>query len=211
MNLKKRNQALAGLMSLCFCLLGCDNSDSGNGTYGDDGAGTGNGGTGDDDASAEEDSADDEDDEGDDGGATPADTGEGSGGTTTGETGDETEGQTDDGTEDEGSSDGEESLSFETDVAPIIAANCSCHRSASPPAGLDLNDGSGFASLVSVASTADVLYVSPGDASGSYIVNKLQGMQASVGGSGSQMPLGGMLQDSEIDTIIAWIDGGAAE
>ncbi|MBL4687417.1 MAG: hypothetical protein JKY37_22665 [Nannocystaceae bacterium] len=211
MNLSKKNQALAGLMSVCFCLLGCDNSDSG-GSYGDDGAGTGNGATvesdddGEDEASAEEDSSNADADEGDDGNATPADTGGGSQDETAGDTGDDTGGETD-----EGSEDGDEALSFNTDVAPIIAANCSCHRSGSPPAGLDLNDGSGFASLVGVASTAEIFYVSPGDADASYIVNKLQGMQESVGGSGSQMPLGGTLQDSEIDTIIAWIDGGATE
>jgi hypothetical protein len=46
----------------------------------------------------------------------------------------------------------------------------------------------------------------------SYLVHKIQGTQAAVGGSGDRMPLiGGPLTEGEIAVIRAWIAGGALD
>jgi hypothetical protein len=55
-----------------------------------------------------------------------------------------------------------------------------------------------------------MLRVRPSVPDSSYLVHKIQGTQASVGGSGGQMPLGGApLSQSQIDLIRAWIAAGA--
>ena len=54
--------------------------------------------------------------------------------------------------------------------------------------------------------------VEPGDSTESYVMHKLDGTHASVGGSGSQMPLAGCCLDSATrDGIRAWIDEGAPD
>jgi len=101
-------------------------------------------------------------------------------------------------------------------VQPILSANCAlsgCHAGASPAMGQNLSSGQTFSNTVNVASgelpTMD--RVEPGDPDQSYLVHKIQGTQASVGGSGSRMPLGGSpLSQDQIDTIRAWIKTGAA-
>jgi len=46
----------------------------------------------------------------------------------------------------------------------------------------------------------------------SYLVHKIQGTQATVGGSGERMPLiGGILTEQEIASIRAWIAAGARD
>jgi hypothetical protein len=100
-------------------------------------------------------------------------------------------------------------LSFATDVDPIIQANCSpCHTSNTPRSGmLDMATGAGYASLVGVASSTGVNYVTAGDSSMSYIINKLEGT-----GMGNQMPFGMTpLDAATIQTIKDWIDGGASQ
>jgi mono/diheme cytochrome c family protein len=90
-------------------------------------------------------------------------------------------------------------VNFAADVLPIFEARCQrCHGSGQAQVGLHLT------------SQADVLagsnngpVVIPGNADGSYLVDLI------VSG---QMPLGGAkLPESEIQTIINWIDAGAPD
>ena len=69
-----------------------------------------------------------------------------------------------------------------------------------------------YAALVGVASVGapGLTRVVAGDASSSYLINKLRGTQLDVGGAGGQMPLsGGPLADADIAAIEAWINAGA--
>jgi hypothetical protein len=101
-------------------------------------------------------------------------------------------------------------LSFAGDTLPILAANCSCHRGGAPSAGLDLDDDAAFDSLVDAPSSAAGLdYVEPDDPDASYLVHKLRGSHASVGGGGSRMPLGGELSSADLQTVEDWVSDGA--
>ena len=92
-----------------------------------------------------------------------------------------------------------------------------CHGSfnGNPPAGnLDLRPGASHASLFGVpadnpiAQAAGKLRVAAGDASASFLSQKVHGALAS--GEGSRMPLvGSPLPQIELDLIDAWINGGA--
>jgi hypothetical protein len=103
------------------------------------------------------------------------------------------------------------------DVQPILTQNCAvsgCHSGASPAQGMSLVTGQTIANTVDVASnelpTMD--RIEPSDPDQSYLVQKLQGTQAAVGGSGAQMPLGGAaLSQAEINTIRQWIAAGAVD
>ena len=119
----------------------------------------------------------------------------------------------DDDDDDPGDDDDDDSaaVSFETDVAPILAQSCGCHTGASPSAGLDLSPEAAYDALVGAMSGAGIPFVTAGDASQSYLINKLDGSQGDVGGSGVRMPMGGELPDGEIDTIADWIEAGAPE
>lgn len=106
--------------------------------------------------------------------------------------------------------------SFEQDVWPIIQGNClglpgSCHDPGS--GGLTMLDAPGaYANLVDVPSTESPLArIVPGCPEGSYLFAKITGIQAEVGGSGSQMPLGAAaLPPEDIGLIEQWINDGAA-
>ncbi len=52
---------------------------------------------------------------------------------------------------------------------------------------------------------SSLVRIAPGDPPASYLVHKIEGTQASVGGSGVRMPLGGSLTDDQINTIRAWV------
>lgn len=98
---------------------------------------------------------------------------------------------------------------FRGDVAPILSASCGCHGGG---AGGLAFDGDTYGALVGVPAVgADMVYVEPGDVEASYLVHKIRGTQASVGGSGSVMPPAGPLSDSQIETIEVWIEAGAPE
>lgn len=104
---------------------------------------------------------------------------------------------------------------FAADVQPILTANCAlsgCHAGTSPQQGMNLAAGQAYLNIVSVQSmeVPSLFRVAPGQPDSSYLVHKIQGTQASVGGGGSQMPLGGApLSQEQIDTIRAWISDGA--
>lgn len=97
---------------------------------------------------------------------------------------------------------------FAADVLPILQASCSCHG-AGAEAGVDLSDEAAYDTLVFGEATIGVPFVVPEQPDASYVVLKLRGEQASVGGGGSRMPLGTPLAQDEIDAIAAWIEGGA--
>jgi len=102
-------------------------------------------------------------------------------------------------------------LSFERDVAPLFWDECYvCHRGDEPDAGLELWDDP-YGHTVGVTSTqADMALVEPGDHLYSYLWHKLNGTQGIAGGSGTAMPLDGLLYADEIALVAEWIDAGAA-
>lgn len=106
------------------------------------------------------------------------------------------------------------------DVQPIFNNNCAfngCHGGAIlEPADrpMDLSAGSSRASTVGVESVQNpgMDRIAPGDPDASYLVHKIQGTQAAVGGSGSRMPKGlPALAPAEIDIIRDWIEDGARD
>ena len=103
------------------------------------------------------------------------------------------------------------SATWATDVAPILEVRCAgCHFEppVAPSGGFELVDRS---SIVDVASdqVPGLPYVTPGDPDASYLWHKINGTQASVGGTGGAMPLSASLPASELATIEGWILGGA--
>jgi hypothetical protein len=111
---------------------------------------------------------------------------------------------------------GNGAVTLSGEVQPIFSNNCAfsgCHGGTSPQLGQNLSEGQAFASIVGVPSVQvpSMNRVTAGDPDMSYLVHKIQGTQASVGGSGERMPLGfGALPQSEIDIIRTWITEGAA-
>ncbi len=103
------------------------------------------------------------------------------------------------------------------DVQPILSVNCAvsgCHAGPNAVLGQDLSVGRTFGSVVDVPSVeAPALRrVRPFLPDSSYLVHKIQGTQATVGGSGERMPLiGGVLTEQEIASIRAWIAAGARD
>jgi len=108
------------------------------------------------------------------------------------------------------------SATLSGDVQPIFntvgCTNSDCHSGAQPQAGQNLTSGNAYANIVAVPSAElpSMDRVEPGDPELSYLIHKIQGTHLAVGGSGAQMPLGlGMLPQSTIDIIRAWIRTGA--
>jgi hypothetical protein len=105
----------------------------------------------------------------------------------------------------------EPTVSFSRDIAPQLEARCSsCHLTAEEPGKLALYTGRAYESLVDVPSVAGPLKrVAPGDPEESFLVRKLDGTQADVGG-GARMPMGSAPLPAELVTSIrAWIAAGA--
>ena len=94
------------------------------------------------------------------------------------------------------------------DIEPLFQDKCgACHIQGS--SGF-LNFANGPQDLVRVPSTqAPADLVVPGDPSKSYLYAKLNNTYRDLGGSGSPMPLGGMLSPDEIAVVAAWITTGA--
>ena len=88
----------------------------------------------------------------------------------------------------------------------------SCHTDVgrTPSAGMNLKAGASFAALVNVASTRKpgAIFVIPGNANDSYLVQKLEGTPGIVG---SRMPINGPphLSEAQVRMIRDWIAGGA--
>jgi hypothetical protein len=103
-------------------------------------------------------------------------------------------------------------VSFRAHVQPLLNTYCvTCHIADSAPAGLDLQPGHAYRALVGVRSTQSALnLVEPGSAKASYVLYKLRGRQADVGGKGNAMPFG----EAEaapvlIDALERWVAAGA--
>ena len=99
--------------------------------------------------------------------------------------------------------------SFAGDIQAVFSASCavsSCHN-ASASGGLNLSSGQAYNNLVNAPSSGEPtkIRVIPNDATGSYIVVKLEGRQI----VGSRMPLGGSLSGTSIQNIKNWINKGA--
>lgn len=107
------------------------------------------------------------------------------------------------------------SASFANDVQPIFSANCAltgCHAGPMPQAGQNLSVGNAYAAIVDVPSmdVPSMDRIEPGDPARSYLVHKIRGTFANVGGTGVRMPAGrGELPQNEIDIIRAWVQAGA--
>ena len=88
-----------------------------------------------------------------------------------------------------------------------------CHAGAPPPrAPMSLEPEQAYASLVDAPSfeAPALSRVTPGAPARSYLLFKLRGTAASVGGTGTRMPLGkDMLSDSMIQAIESWVARGA--
>jgi hypothetical protein len=105
-----------------------------------------------------------------------------------------------------------QTVSFSRDVQPILNANCVlCHQGGSGPAGLSLEPGISFASLVGAKSTeSNLMRVMPGSPGTSYLVLKLLGTHIQAGGSGDRMPFGYTpFPPSSMGIITQWILSGA--
>lgn len=108
-----------------------------------------------------------------------------------------------------------DSVTLSADVQPILTANCAlsgCHAGSQPAANQNLSSGLTFSNTVNVPAqqVPALRRVRPFLPDSSYLVQKIQGTQATVGGSGGRMPLGGApLSSAEIQTIRAWIAAGA--
>ena len=105
-------------------------------------------------------------------------------------------------------------VSFSRSVQPIFTDRCAlsgCHAGAAPVQDMNLEEGRAFNDIVNVVSNVAALRrVRPGLPDSSYLVHKIQGTQASVGGDGEQMPLDNCcLSQAQIDVIRAWITRGA--
>jgi hypothetical protein len=103
--------------------------------------------------------------------------------------------------------------SFKTDIEPILTRACTgaaCHGGARPKEGLDLESGTGYMEMVSVAASQcrdKRLLVDPGSPSTSYLMQKLLNTDLC---SGTQMPKAGeSLASDELDLVSAWICIGA--
>jgi hypothetical protein len=102
--------------------------------------------------------------------------------------------------------------SYAADIEPVFVASCTgagCHGFPQAAAGLDLRAGYGYAAMLGAPSeqcTARSL-VAPGDPAGSYLLDKLLGVDLCLG---TAMPKGaGEVPFAESDLVAAWICHGA--
>ena len=106
------------------------------------------------------------------------------------------------------------SASFSGEVQPIFTQRCAlsrCHVGVSPAGDMNLEQGQAYGNIVDVTSSVPSLKrVRPGLPDSSFLVHKIQGTQASVGGSGLRMPADNCcLSQDQIDLIRSWITMGA--
>ena len=98
-------------------------------------------------------------------------------------------------------------------VEQIFQTSCAisgCHAGSSPQQGLDLSPGAWYSNLVAVpANEVTQLRVAPGDHASSYLMCKID--PSCTPGSGTNMPAGNPLPQSDIDTIRTWIDSLSAD
>jgi hypothetical protein len=105
-------------------------------------------------------------------------------------------------------------LTFDAAIWPILQMRCSCHLAGADEAlngMLSFPMDTAYDNLVGAPSidVPAMNLIEPNDAANSYLLHKVKGTQADVGGAGVQMPTGGMLDDADIQTIEDWIAAGA--
>jgi len=119
---------------------------------------------------------------------------------------------------------GSDEFSFDELWTQVVSTNCSCHSGSSHSTGFAFNGSQGTLYSLWVGSSASGVpsfqlpsmdRVEPGSSLQSYVMHKLDGTHAAVGGSGAQMPLGctgsNCLDQTTRDRIRAWIDSGAPQ
>lgn len=102
---------------------------------------------------------------------------------------------------------------FSTDIEPVLTTTCGgCHGGSGGSGSLSFIED--WDSLVYVNSNdvGTMFLIDPFDSTLSYLQHKIDGTQATVGGSGQQMPRGsGSLTAGEITMIEDWINEGAPQ
>ncbi len=106
---------------------------------------------------------------------------------------------------------GSTEVTLSTVQSQIFSAHCTgCHGGSSPSAGMSLESGNAYESLVNHASgeKQGATRVSPGDPANSYLIQKLQGDPGIVG---LRMPRNGppYLTDDQVNLVKSWIQAGA--
>jgi hypothetical protein len=103
-------------------------------------------------------------------------------------------------------------VSYVADIEPMFVADCAgmgCHGAPVAQEQLDLRAGVGFDELVGVAASQcdELLLVAPGDPAGSYLLDKLLGVDMCMG---TRMPKASMPYSNEqLELVTAWICQGA--
>lgn len=114
------------------------------------------------------------------------------------------------GCDDGGGDDGEPPPSFAEIRDRVLEPSCSfqaCHSGASPAGMLGLDGGTAHANLLADSPMVGRARVVPGDADGSYLMEKLTAETPAVG---DPMPPTAPLEAERIELVRAWIDDGAA-
>lgn len=104
-------------------------------------------------------------------------------------------------------------VSYQKDVVPILEQNCAtCHLTGEEAGGMSLVGDAAIGFLVGQPSqeAPAIMRVTAGEPDKSYLVMKLEGTHIDHGGSGSQMPFGGLpLAPEDIAKVRQWIAEGA--
>ena len=100
------------------------------------------------------------------------------------------------------------SQQIQADILTPACVRCHTDEGRTPAGGLILKAGAAYAQLVNVPSPrSGVIRVIPGNPSGSYLVQKLEGAPSIMG---ARMPLNSApLTDAQIALIRQWIQNGA--
>lgn len=84
-------------------------------------------------------------------------------------------------------------------------ATVGCHGTTFPQGGLVLTDGNDLLDRLLADSTIGMPQITPGDPANSYLFLKVTGEFLDVGGSGTRMPSGAPLSESQTDLLRRWI------
>lgn len=111
-----------------------------------------------------------------------------------------------------GNGNGNEEVSFSSDVQPILTTNCTnsaCHDATDPQEGMNLEAGSAYDNIVDVNSSQNpsLKRVDPGNPDDSYLIQKLEGTAPGFRMPRDQPPL----SDAQIQLIRDWIAQGALD
>jgi hypothetical protein len=101
-------------------------------------------------------------------------------------------------------------VTFTARVGPLLQSRCAgCHVGGQNQGGVNFDV---YANMFLLSPTVPGLpLIAPGSVTNSYLLYKLNGTQAAVGGGGAQMPLGGALPQYLIDVVTRWVEQGAQQ